>query len=77
MDVMEEQGRTHDWALDLEPLALPPDLPPVILRDGMDVRFLGVVGVLSWESASSGECGRAWSVETMDGSLLSGGGADL
>ena len=24
---------THDWALDLEPLALPPDLPPVILRE--------------------------------------------
>jgi hypothetical protein len=24
-------GGTHDWALDLEPLALPPDLPPVIL----------------------------------------------
>lgn len=27
-------GRTHDWALDLEPLALPPDLPPVILDAG-------------------------------------------
>jgi hypothetical protein len=25
-------GQTHDWALDLEPLALPPDLPPVILK---------------------------------------------
>jgi hypothetical protein len=28
--------RTHDWALDLEPLALPPDLPPVILMDVVD-----------------------------------------
>jgi hypothetical protein len=26
-------GKTHDWALDLEPLALPPDLPPVILKE--------------------------------------------
>ena len=25
-------GKTHDWAL-LLPLALPPDLPPVILMD--------------------------------------------
>jgi hypothetical protein len=24
---------TYDWALDLEPLALPPDLPPVILME--------------------------------------------
>jgi hypothetical protein len=27
------KGQTHDWALDLEPLALPPDLPPVILKE--------------------------------------------
>ena len=26
------KGATYDWALDLEPLALPPDLPPVILK---------------------------------------------
>lgn len=25
--------KTYDWALDLEPLALPPDLPPVILKE--------------------------------------------
>ena len=25
--------KTYDWALDLLPLALPPDLPPVILID--------------------------------------------
>lgn len=29
----ERKGATYDWALDLEPLALPPDLPPVILED--------------------------------------------
>jgi len=28
---MRNEGKTHDWALDFEPLALPPDLPPVIL----------------------------------------------
>jgi hypothetical protein len=28
---MGAQWITHDWALDLLPLALPPDLPPVIL----------------------------------------------
>jgi hypothetical protein len=28
----EVDGATYDWALDLEPLALPPDLPPVILK---------------------------------------------
>jgi hypothetical protein len=27
------KGPTYDWALDLEPLALPPDLPPVILKE--------------------------------------------
>jgi hypothetical protein len=27
------KGQTYDWALDLEPLALPPDLPPVILKE--------------------------------------------
>lgn len=27
----ETRWETYDWALDLEPLALPPDLPPVIL----------------------------------------------
>jgi hypothetical protein len=29
---------TYDWALDLEPLALPPDLPPVMVM----VLWLGV-----------------------------------
>ena len=37
-----KQDFTHDWALDLEPLALPPDLPPVILMDlGLGVGFGG------------------------------------
>jgi hypothetical protein len=36
-----EMGRTHDWALDLEPLALPPDLPPVILMVWMGLVFWG------------------------------------
>jgi hypothetical protein len=30
-DAMSAARKTHDWALDFEPLALPPDLPPVIL----------------------------------------------
>lgn len=29
---MNKCGATYDWALDLEPLALPPDLPPVIVK---------------------------------------------
>jgi hypothetical protein len=33
----DAEEKTHDWALDLEPLALPPDLPPVILRVGGSV----------------------------------------
>jgi hypothetical protein len=32
MDAVFGMGKTHDWALDLVPLALPPDLPPVILK---------------------------------------------
>jgi hypothetical protein len=31
--VQAAKGPTYDWALDLEPLALPPDLPPVILKE--------------------------------------------
>jgi hypothetical protein len=30
--LMNKCGATYDWALDLEPLALPPDLPPVIVK---------------------------------------------
>jgi hypothetical protein len=51
---------THDWALDLEPLALPPDLPPVIL-EVVVVRVveLGVEGaVVRWRAWAS------WSVES-------------
>jgi hypothetical protein len=35
------RGKTHDWALDLEPLALPPDLPPVIFAGLVEVVKLG------------------------------------
>ena len=69
-------GSTHDWALDFEPLALPPDLPPVILVDLVETvkleRWKGWVEMemeLRWWWA--------WSVETMDCLLLSGGGAVL
>lgn len=50
MDAMSGEGQTHDWALDLEPLALPPDLPPVILSVGG-----GGLG-FGWESGG-GSCG--------------------
>jgi hypothetical protein len=33
----KEWGQTHDCAEDLEPEALPPDLPPVILSFGLRV----------------------------------------
>jgi hypothetical protein len=39
MQLLREEGKTHDWALDLEPLALPPDLPPVILMVWMGWLF--------------------------------------
>lgn len=42
-------GRTHDCADDLAPLALPPDLPPVILSD---LGGLGEVGELDWGAGS-------------------------
>ena len=39
-------GRTHDCAVDLAPLALPPDLPPVILSGLSGLKWFGEVGVL-------------------------------
>jgi len=53
-------AKTHDWALDLEPLALPPDLPPVILKVvGVRGVELGVEGaVVRWRAWAS------WSVES-------------
>ena len=45
------KGATYDWALDLEPLALPPDLPPVILRD---LGFGGKGGKISELGAEDG-----------------------
>jgi hypothetical protein len=74
MHRMEPVG-THDWALDLEPLALPPDLPPVILIEVLVWGLFLEVGVgmrrawVSWLWA--------WSVETMDCLLVLGGGAVL
>lgn len=62
---------TYDWALDLEPLALPPDLPPVIVKSCVGVVKLGkFVKVAGWD----GRSGRAWvcGVETMDGGQSSG-----
>ena len=47
----KQKGLTHDWALDLEPLALPPDLPPVILRD---LGFGGKGGKISELGAEDG-----------------------
>jgi hypothetical protein len=38
------KGPTYDWALDLEPLALPPDLPPVILEELVVVVEMGLKG---------------------------------
>ena len=38
---------THDWALDLLPLALPPDLPPVILIEFLGLNGLVLDGLLS------------------------------
>jgi hypothetical protein len=64
------QETTYDWALDLEPLALPPDLPPVILKV---VWGFGKVG--SWEcwELEMG-VGRAVGGECRDDGLLAGGG---
>lgn len=58
-------GGTHDWALDLEPLALPPDLPPVMLRE--------LVGWKMWWLKSGGRDGllrRYAGVECRDDGLL-------
>lgn len=66
------EGQTHDWALDFEPLALPPDLPPVIL-----IAFVVLVGLGGGLSGGLYSWWWAWSVETMDCLLLSGGGAVL
>lgn len=67
---------THDWALDLEPLALPPDLPPVILKVGVGGLVLGEKVVLSW-SWTGGRVGVRGESRRWMGSLLSGGGAVL
>ena len=52
------KGATYDWALDLEPLALPPDLPPVILESvGWSLK-IGWVRVLGEVGAGDAVCGR-------------------
>ena len=37
---MQEKDETHDWAV-LLPLALPPDLPPVIVMDFFRAKIEG------------------------------------
>jgi hypothetical protein len=58
--VQNRKQEVRDWALDLEPLALPPDLPPVILKVVVvRVVELGVEGaVVRWRAWAS------WSVES-------------
>jgi hypothetical protein len=48
---------TYDWALDFEPLALPPDLPPVILVE-LVAGLVWVGEVVAWAGAGGAVCGR-------------------
>lgn len=51
--------RTHDWALDFVPLALPPDLPPVILVN-VEIRLKRVRVLKVGETgkvSKTGDCG--------------------
>jgi hypothetical protein len=74
----KDASKRCELKLDLEPLALPPDLPPVILKEFGWGGLFEKVGVVREMSCVSGLSWLwAWSVETMDCLLLLGGGAVL